>query len=107
MSDTTQLVTAEELERFPEDDFRGELVEGRVVRMTPVRVPARPYGRAIGRDHFDGQVWRVLRGFAQPARSAQGRPAMEQRCRGGTANHRRVPPRERPVRFGAQDRQRQ
>jgi Uma2 family endonuclease len=36
MSETTRLVTAEELERFPHDDRRYELVEGRVVRMTPV-----------------------------------------------------------------------
>ena len=32
----TRLVTAEELERFPDDDYRYELVEGRVVRMSPV-----------------------------------------------------------------------
>src|SRR5712691_3491438 len=31
-----QLVTAEELERMPDDDFRYELVEGRIVRMSPV-----------------------------------------------------------------------
>jgi Uma2 family endonuclease len=30
------LVTAEELEQFPDDDHRYELVEGRVVRMSPV-----------------------------------------------------------------------
>jgi Uma2 family endonuclease len=31
-----RLVTAEELEKFPDDDYRYELVEGRVVRMSPV-----------------------------------------------------------------------
>jgi Uma2 family endonuclease len=30
------LVTAEELERRPEDDYRYELVEGRLIRMSPV-----------------------------------------------------------------------
>ncbi len=35
MSDTTHLVTAEELEKFPDDDYRYELVEGRVIRMSP------------------------------------------------------------------------
>jgi Uma2 family endonuclease len=35
MSETVRLVTAEELERFPSDDFRYELVEGRVIRMSP------------------------------------------------------------------------
>ncbi len=36
MPDASRLITAEELERFPEDDHRYELVEGRVIRMTPV-----------------------------------------------------------------------
>jgi Uma2 family endonuclease len=36
MPDLTPLVTAEELERFPDDDYRYELVEGRVLRMSPV-----------------------------------------------------------------------
>lgn len=36
MPDTSRLVTAEELERLPSDDRRYELVEGRVVRMSPV-----------------------------------------------------------------------
>jgi Uma2 family endonuclease len=36
MSEPARLVTAEELEKFPDDDFRYELVEGRVLRMTPV-----------------------------------------------------------------------
>lgn len=35
MSDTTHLVTAEELEKFPDDDYRYELVAGRVIRMSP------------------------------------------------------------------------
>jgi Uma2 family endonuclease len=36
MPDSTPLVTAEQLERQPDDDFRYELVEGRVIRMSPV-----------------------------------------------------------------------
>ncbi len=36
MLDPARLVTAEELEKFPADDFRYELVAGRVIRMTPV-----------------------------------------------------------------------
>lgn len=36
MSNAARLVTSEELERFPRDDRRHELVQGRVVRMTPV-----------------------------------------------------------------------
>ena len=36
MSNTTRLVTAEELERMPEDDYRYELVRGRLIRMSPV-----------------------------------------------------------------------
>lgn len=38
MSDTARLVTAEELEKFPDDDYRYELVEGRIIRMSPVGV---------------------------------------------------------------------
>jgi len=36
MSDSTHLVTAEELARLPDDGYRYELVEGRLVRMSPV-----------------------------------------------------------------------
>jgi Uma2 family endonuclease len=36
MSETLRLVTAEELEKFPDDGYRYELVEGRVIRMSPV-----------------------------------------------------------------------
>jgi Uma2 family endonuclease len=36
MSESAHLVTAEELERFPSDDNRYELVAGRLVPMTPV-----------------------------------------------------------------------
>jgi Uma2 family endonuclease len=36
MPEATRLVTAAELERFPDDDYRYELVEGRVIRMSPV-----------------------------------------------------------------------
>ena len=35
MPDTERLITAEELERFPEDDWRYELAEGRLIRMSP------------------------------------------------------------------------
>jgi Uma2 family endonuclease len=37
MSDAARLVTADELERFPDDDYKYELVEGRVIRMSPTR----------------------------------------------------------------------
>ena len=36
MSETARLVTAAELERLPDDDYRYELVEGRLIRMSPV-----------------------------------------------------------------------
>jgi Uma2 family endonuclease len=36
MSEAARLVTAEELEKFPDDDRRYELVEGRVICMSPV-----------------------------------------------------------------------
>jgi Uma2 family endonuclease len=36
MSGTTRLVTAEELEKLPDDDCRYELVAGRLIRMSPV-----------------------------------------------------------------------
>ena len=36
MSEAARLVTAEELEKFPDDDRRYELVEGRVISMSPV-----------------------------------------------------------------------
>ena len=36
MPESARLVTAEELERFPSDDRRYELVDGRLVRMSPV-----------------------------------------------------------------------
>jgi Uma2 family endonuclease len=36
MREATRLVTAEELEHLPEEDGRCELVEGRLVRMSPV-----------------------------------------------------------------------
>jgi Uma2 family endonuclease len=45
MSATERLVTAEEFERFPDDDrYRYELVEGRVVRMSP---PNADHGRLV------------------------------------------------------------
>lgn len=36
MPEATPLVTAEELERMPDDEYRYELVEGRLIRMSPV-----------------------------------------------------------------------
>jgi Uma2 family endonuclease len=36
MSNTARLVTADELERMPDDDYRYELVRGRLIRMSPV-----------------------------------------------------------------------
>ena len=36
MSYSARLVTADELERMPDDDFRYELVRGRLIRMSPV-----------------------------------------------------------------------
>jgi hypothetical protein len=36
MSNLARLVTAEELEHYPDDDYRYELVAGRVIRMSPV-----------------------------------------------------------------------
>jgi Uma2 family endonuclease len=38
MSEGTRFVTAEELERLPDDDHRYELVDGRLIRMSPVGV---------------------------------------------------------------------
>jgi len=56
MSERTHLVTAAELERFPDDDYRYELVEGRLIRMSPVgfehgRIVARLIGRLL--QHVD------------------------------------------------------
>lgn len=34
-----RLVTAEELEHMPDDDYRYELVRGRLIRMSPVGLP--------------------------------------------------------------------
>jgi hypothetical protein len=39
MPESARLVTAEELEKYPDDDYRYELVAGRVIRMSPVRAP--------------------------------------------------------------------
>jgi Uma2 family endonuclease len=36
MSETTRLVTADELEKLPDDDCRYELVAGRLIRVSPV-----------------------------------------------------------------------
>jgi Uma2 family endonuclease len=64
MPKPTRLVTADELERMPEDDYRYELVRGRLVRMSPaaprhghcsVAVSARLWQHV--RQHNLGQVW--------------------------------------------------
>ena len=49
MSENTQLVTAEELARLPDDGYRYELVEGRLVRMSPVNFD---HGRIVMRIGF-------------------------------------------------------
>ena len=49
MSESTQLVTAEELARLPDDGYRYELVEGRLVRMSPVSFD---HGRIVLRIGF-------------------------------------------------------
>ncbi len=46
MSDAARLVTAAQLEKFPDDDYRYELVEGRVIRMSPVGYQ---HGRLVAR----------------------------------------------------------
>ncbi len=46
MSEAARLVTAEELERMPDDDYRYELVEGRLIRMSPVGLD---HGRIVAR----------------------------------------------------------
>lgn len=56
MPETTRLVTADELERFPRDDRRYELVEGRLVRMTPV---SWTHGSIV--IHFGGMLDRHVR----------------------------------------------
>jgi Uma2 family endonuclease len=49
MSETARLVTAEELEHFPSDDNRFELVEGRLIPMSPVSFE---HGRVVLRIGF-------------------------------------------------------
>lgn len=46
MSDTGRLLTAAEFVRFPDDDYRYELVEGRLVRMSPT---GWEHGRIVSR----------------------------------------------------------
>jgi Uma2 family endonuclease len=46
MSESSRLVTAAELEKFPDDDRRYELVDGRIVRMSPVGYQ---HGRVVAR----------------------------------------------------------
>jgi Uma2 family endonuclease len=46
MSEASRLVTADELEHYPDDDIRYELVDGRVIRMSPVGFQ---HGRVVAR----------------------------------------------------------
>jgi Uma2 family endonuclease len=64
MSNTTRLVTADELERMPEDDYRYELVRGRLIRMSPVAPRHGHITMVLGamllqhvRSNDLGQVW--------------------------------------------------
>lgn len=49
MPESTHLVTAEELARLPDDGYRYELVEGRLIRMSPVNFD---HGRIVMRMGF-------------------------------------------------------
>ncbi|HEY6506605.1 MAG TPA: Uma2 family endonuclease, partial [Vicinamibacterales bacterium] len=49
MANPARVVTAAELERYPEDDYRYELVRGRLIRMSPV---AFPHGTMVMRVGF-------------------------------------------------------
>jgi Uma2 family endonuclease len=53
MVNPARLVTADDLERMPEDDFRYELVRGRLVRMTPV---GPRHGRVLSPDESPADV---------------------------------------------------
>ena len=64
MVNPARLVTADDLERMPEDDFRYELVRGRLVRMSPVgprhgriamALAARLWNHVTG--HSLGEIW--------------------------------------------------
>jgi Uma2 family endonuclease len=59
MPEHARLVTAEELEKFPDDDYRYELVKGRVIRMSPV---GWQHGRLVV--HLGG----LLNGYIQDRR---------------------------------------
>lgn len=58
MAETARLVTAEELARYPDDGYKYELVEGRVIRMSP---PGFAHGRIAAR------VAVLLDQYARPA----------------------------------------
>ena len=49
MPEAARVVTAEELEKFPDDDCRYELVQGRLIRMSPVGYQ---HGKAVARFMF-------------------------------------------------------
>jgi Uma2 family endonuclease len=57
MPDTARVITAEELEKFPQDDYRYELVRGRLIRMSPVGYQ---HGRVVAEFMF--LLQRHLRG---------------------------------------------
>src|SRR5437899_3288290 len=48
MPSTARLITADELERMPEDDYRYELVKGRLIRMSPPGYEHARIGTALG-----------------------------------------------------------
>lgn len=64
MPHPARLVTANELERMPDDEFRYELVRGRLIRMSPVAPRHGDVAMAVGsllwqhvRTHGLGRVW--------------------------------------------------
>jgi len=57
MSDAARLVTAAELERFPDDDYRYELVEGRLIKMSPV---------GLEHSHIVAQLMWLLMQYVRP-----------------------------------------
>jgi Uma2 family endonuclease len=64
MSQPVRSITAEELAKFPADDYRYELVEGRVIRMSPVEWQhgdiVMQFGTRLGRHVDAGNLGRVV-----------------------------------------------
>ena len=78
MPEAARLVTAEELERFPSDDRRYELVEGRLVAMTPVSYA---HSRTVMR--FGSMLEQHARERQRKCDAAKNLPAAAARCCGG------------------------